>query len=134
MSIPAGFEHIVRENEPLAPYTWFRLGGPAQYFAEPTNVEELAALVRRCHEADLPVRILGGGSNLLVRDEGVSGVVASGPPQGEARMNPTIQLLTAEDLWRLPKDGNRHDSNQGNPRKAHNVTRHSYFSFLLDNK
>ena len=49
MPIPAGFEHIVRENEPLAPYTWLRLGGPAQYFAEPTNVEELSALVRQCH-------------------------------------------------------------------------------------
>jgi UDP-N-acetylmuramate dehydrogenase len=77
MPIPAGFEHIVRENESLAPYTWFRLGGRAQYFAEPTNVEELGALVRRCHEAGLPVRVLGGGSNLLVRDEGVQGMVVA---------------------------------------------------------
>ena len=77
MPIPAGFEHIVRENESLAPYTWFRLGGRAQYFAEPTNVEELGALVRRCHEARLPVRVLGGGSNLLVRDEGVQGMVVA---------------------------------------------------------
>ncbi|HMC11669.1 MAG TPA: UDP-N-acetylmuramate dehydrogenase [Pirellulaceae bacterium] len=77
MAIPAGFEHIVRENEPLAPYTWFRLGGRAAYFAEPTNVEELAALVRRCHEGGLPVRVLGGGSNLLVRDEGVPGMVVA---------------------------------------------------------
>jgi len=77
MPIPAGFEHIVRENEPLAPYTWFRLGGAAQYFAEPTSVEELAALVRRCHEASLPVRVLGAGSNLLVRDEGVPGLVVA---------------------------------------------------------
>src|SRR3954469_10082967 len=77
MSIPSGFEHIVRENEPLAPHTWFRLGGPAQYFAEPTSVDELTALVRRCHEAGLPVRMLGGGSNLLVRDEGVTGLVVA---------------------------------------------------------
>src|SRR5437588_4107835 len=77
MPIPAGFEHIVRENELLAPCTWFRLGGPAAYFAEPTNVEELAALVRRCHESGLPVRVLGGGSNLLVRDEGVPGMVVA---------------------------------------------------------
>ena len=70
-----GFEHIVRDNEPLAPFTWFRLGGPAEYFAEPTSVDELAALVKRCRELDLPVRLLGGGSNLLVRDEGVRGVV-----------------------------------------------------------
>jgi len=77
MPIPSGFEHIVRENEPLAAHTWFRLGGPAQYFAEPTSVDELAALVRRCHEAGLPVRVLGGGSNVLVRDEGVAGLVVA---------------------------------------------------------
>jgi UDP-N-acetylmuramate dehydrogenase len=77
MPIPAGFEHIIRENEPLAPYTWFRLGGAAQFFAEPTSVEELSALVRHCHTAGLNVRVLGGGSNLLVRDEGVPGVVVS---------------------------------------------------------
>src|SRR6266404_9385213 len=75
MPIPAGFEHIVRENEPLGRYTWFGLGGPAQFFAEPTNVEELAALVRRCYEQGVSVRVLGGGSNVLVRDEGVPGMV-----------------------------------------------------------
>lgn len=73
----AGLEHIVRENEPLAPYTWFRLGGAAQFFAEPTTVEELAALVQRCHQEGLLVRVLGGGSNILVRDEGVAGLVVS---------------------------------------------------------
>src|SRR5258707_477791 len=77
MPIPSGFEHIVRENEPLAPYTWFRLGGAAQYFAEPTSIDELAALVRRCHEAGVPGRGVGGGSNLLVRDEGVPGMVVA---------------------------------------------------------
>jgi UDP-N-acetylmuramate dehydrogenase len=71
----AGFEHILCQNEPLAPYTYLRIGGPAEYLAEPTSIDELAALVRRCREAELPVRILGGGSNLLVRDQGVPGVV-----------------------------------------------------------
>src|SRR2546423_9870019 len=75
MPIPTGFGHIVRENEPLAPHTWFRLGGPAQYFAEPTSIDELAAMVRRCHESGLPIRVLGGGSTLLIRDAGVPGMV-----------------------------------------------------------
>jgi UDP-N-acetylmuramate dehydrogenase len=75
MALISGFEHICRENEPLGAYTWFRLGGAAQYFAEPTSVEELSALVRRCYEAGLPVRMLGGGSNILIRDEGISGMV-----------------------------------------------------------
>ncbi len=70
-----GLEHIVLEAEPLAPFTWLRLGGPAQYFAEPTSVDELAQVVRRCREQKIPVRLLGGGSNILVPDEGVDGMV-----------------------------------------------------------
>ncbi len=77
MSIFSGLEHIVRTNEPLAPYTWLRLGGAAQFFAEPTSTDELVALVHRCHKASLPIRILGGGSNILVRDEGVQGLIVS---------------------------------------------------------
>ena len=75
MSFAAGFEHFLQTDEPLAPHTWMRLGGPAQYFAEPTSVEELEALIARAREESLPTRLLGGGSNLLVRDEGVSGIV-----------------------------------------------------------
>lgn len=70
-----GFEKIVRRAEPLAMHTWFQLGGPAEYFAEPRNPDELIALVRRCREEEIPVRVLGSGSNLLVRDEGVPGMV-----------------------------------------------------------
>jgi UDP-N-acetylmuramate dehydrogenase len=69
------FERIVRQDVLLGPHTWFGLGGPAEYFAEPGTIEELAALVRRCHDEGVTIRVLGGGSNLLVRDEGVSGVV-----------------------------------------------------------
>src|SRR5436190_22770592 len=75
MLLTSGFEKIVRPAEPLASHTWFHLGGPAEYFAEPHNVDELAALVRRCREENVPVRVLGGGSNVLVREAGVPGVV-----------------------------------------------------------
>lgn len=75
MEVFQGLEHFVTENEPLAAHTWLRLGGPAEYFAEPTTIEELTDLVKRCQNASIPIRMLGGGSNLLVRDEGVSGVV-----------------------------------------------------------
>ena len=71
----AGLEHIIREGEPLAPSTWLRLGGPAEFFAEPTNVEELSQLLQRCHAENRTVRVLGGGSNVLVPDDGVQGVV-----------------------------------------------------------
>jgi UDP-N-acetylmuramate dehydrogenase len=85
MVLVSGFEKIVRPAEPLAQSTWFKLGGPAEFFAEPNSVEELAALVRRCSEEEVPVRVLGAGSNVLVRDEGVSGVVLrlTGPPFDE---------------------------------------------------
>jgi len=95
MPIPVGFEHIARENEPLAPYTWLRVGGSAQYFAEPTSVEELSALVRRCHEAGVPLRVLGGGSNLLVRDEGVQGIVVALGAAAFGRIQLSGRKLTA---------------------------------------
>jgi len=70
-----GLEKIVRRDEPLAMHTWFQLGGPAEYFAEPSSPEELIALAERCHEEEVPMRVLGRGSNILVRDDGVPGMV-----------------------------------------------------------
>ena len=75
MGLFTGFEKIVRQAEPLAMHTWFQLGGPAEYFAEPRHADELIALIRRCHEEEVPIRVLGRGSNLLVSDEGVPGMV-----------------------------------------------------------
>lgn len=75
MSLLSGFEHIVRENEPLAPYTRLNIGGSAKYFAEPTNQDELTGLITRFSSEDHPIRLIGSGSNLLVNDEGVAGLV-----------------------------------------------------------
>jgi len=75
MPLLTGFEKIVRRDEPLAMHTWFQLGGPAEYFAEPQNPDQLIGLVRRCAEHEIPVRLLGRGSNLLVSDDGVPGLV-----------------------------------------------------------
>jgi UDP-N-acetylmuramate dehydrogenase len=69
------FRDIVKRDEPLAPHTYFHLGGPAEFFARPRSLDELAALVTRCRQDATPLHILGGGCNLLVRDEGVRGVV-----------------------------------------------------------
>lgn len=77
MSWLSEFEPYLRSGEPLARHTWLHLGGPAEYFAEPRDVDELRALVVRCAQEAVPVRVLGGGSNILVRDEGVPGVVVS---------------------------------------------------------
>jgi UDP-N-acetylmuramate dehydrogenase len=101
MATFAGLEHIVREQEPLAAHTWLRLGGAAQFFAEPTTVEELASLVRRCQERSLPVRVLGGGSNVLVRDEGVPGLVISLAPAVFGRIEVRGRRVTAGGGARL---------------------------------
>jgi UDP-N-acetylenolpyruvoylglucosamine reductase len=65
----------VQRNQPLAPLTRYRLGGPAEWFVCPQSLPQLAEVISRCREADVPFRILGGGANLLVDDEGVDGVV-----------------------------------------------------------
>ena len=75
MKLFTGLEPIVKHDEPLAPYTWMGIGGPAQYFIEPANPDQLADVLRRCRENDLPVFVLGGGANLLVGDSGVRGAV-----------------------------------------------------------
>ncbi|MBO50364.1 MAG: UDP-N-acetylenolpyruvoylglucosamine reductase [Planctomycetaceae bacterium] len=75
MSSLADFSDITQHDRSLAEWTWLKVGGPAEYLVEPRSVDELAAVVRCCAETGVPCRVLGSGSNLLVRDEGVSGVV-----------------------------------------------------------
>lgn len=66
---------ICRPNVPLAPLTWFRLGGPAEWLCEPRDEAELSTILHRCRELALPVRFLGLGANLIVSDAGVRGAV-----------------------------------------------------------
>jgi UDP-N-acetylmuramate dehydrogenase len=66
---------VIQEQVPLAPYTTFRIGGPARYFCEVTTHDELLEAVTFAHERSLPLFVLGGGSNLLVSDSGFDGLV-----------------------------------------------------------
>ncbi|HEY6755114.1 MAG TPA: UDP-N-acetylmuramate dehydrogenase [Pseudolabrys sp.] len=61
-------------NQPLGEFTWFRVGGPAQAFFMPEDENDLAYLLRNL-STDVPVNVIGAGSNLIVRDGGVPGVV-----------------------------------------------------------
>ncbi|MGH7966226.1 MAG: UDP-N-acetylmuramate dehydrogenase [Candidatus Binatia bacterium] len=65
----------IRFAVPLARHTSFRVGGPADVFAEPDSLEELQALVTLLHQESVPCFLLGGGTNILVSDKGVRGVV-----------------------------------------------------------
>lgn len=75
MSLLERFGEITQTDLPLASLTWFRVGGLAQYVVTPRSFDELQEVVRFCHEQQIPVRVLGGGSNVLIRDEGVSGAI-----------------------------------------------------------
>ena len=71
----SNFKSQVRHQVPLAMHTWFQLGGPAEFFAEPRLEEELAALLKLCKNESIPTRTLGFGSNIIVSDAGVPGMV-----------------------------------------------------------
>lgn len=81
----------LEENVLLAPFTTLRIGGPARYFVRVTDEEQLLEVVRFARERHLPLFTLGGGSNLVVADEGFPGVVVQmgidGPieTQGETK-------------------------------------------------
>ena len=62
-------------HEPLANHTSFRIGGPAEWFAEPSTLEELACVLREASAVGLPVSTVGGGTNTLAADRGMRGVV-----------------------------------------------------------
>ena len=72
---PATARSECLSGEPLAPYTTYRLGGPADFLLLPRNPAEFAAAVRWATARGIPVTVLGGGSNVLVSDAGVAGAV-----------------------------------------------------------
>ncbi|HMQ21427.1 MAG TPA: UDP-N-acetylmuramate dehydrogenase [Planctomycetota bacterium] len=85
-----GFKGVIREGVPLAPKSHIRIGGPARVYVEPWAEEDAALVLRVCSEQGLPWVVLGGGSNLLISDEGVDAVV-----------------IAIEAWQRVVKDGNK---------------------------
>ncbi len=77
MTIPETLQHLIRSDEPLAPLTWLGIGGPAHFFAEPVDRDQMVQVVTWAAENQLPTRILGSGSNVLVRESGFDGLVVS---------------------------------------------------------
>lgn len=66
---------LVRAHEPLSKRTTLRVGGPADLYVEPASEEDLASVVKLAADREVPFMMLGRGSNLLVRDGGIRGVV-----------------------------------------------------------
>ena len=78
---------VVRSNEPMARRTSMRVGGPAQFWVEPCGERDLAKLLRYCHERGVPVTLIGRGTNLVVRDGGIAGVVVHLGSEEFSRIN-----------------------------------------------
>lgn len=92
MSLADQFPDITTHSAPLAPFTHLKIGGPAEFLVQPRTVDELNAVLKTCQRSGVKVRMLGGGYNLLIRDEPVGGAVVR---------------LTAEPFTFLKRDGNR---------------------------
>jgi UDP-N-acetylmuramate dehydrogenase len=90
------------QNRVLAPYTTLRIGGPARWFAEAVTEDDLAAGVLFAREREVPLFVLGGGSNLLVSDRGFPGLVLRIALQGTTRREEgtrTIFSIAAGEEW-----------------------------------
>ncbi len=67
--------NCIRPQELLANHTSFRIGGPAEWFAEPSTTDELIAVLREAHQIGVPVSVVGGGTNTLAADRGLRGLI-----------------------------------------------------------
>jgi UDP-N-acetylmuramate dehydrogenase len=90
-----GFDGRVENNVPLAPLTWFGVGGPAKHVVSPRGEAQLADLLRRAEAMGLPLTVLGGGANVLVRDDGVNGVVVRLDQDAFTRIDISGESLTS---------------------------------------
>lgn len=91
-------------NEPLSPYTSWRLGGPADVLVLPASLDDVAAVQELARERGVPVTVLGGGSNVLIADSGLRGVVVRiGRPLSAVRI--TDDVVEAECGAPFPRIG-----------------------------
>ena len=72
LGLPA---HMIHRNEPMASHTTFRVGGPCDLFISPETEEQIVFCIRTLREMDVPMLVMGNGSNLLVRDGGIRACV-----------------------------------------------------------
>jgi len=99
-----GIDAQVLCQVPLAPLTWYKLGGPAEVLAHPNSFDALSQIFRGAQEHHVPVRVLGSGANLLVSDEGVDGVVVRLDQPAFAQCEPIdggLRVGAGYDLFQL---------------------------------
>ena len=69
------FKGRIALNEPLARFTTFRIGGMADYFVEPADIDDVINIVKYANDKGIPYYVMGNGSNILISDEGIRGIV-----------------------------------------------------------
>ncbi len=69
------FKGKIALNEPLARYTTFRIGGEADYYVEPSDIDDVINIVKYANKQAIPYYVMGNGSNILISDEGIKGIV-----------------------------------------------------------
>jgi UDP-N-acetylmuramate dehydrogenase len=84
----------VRRNQALAAFTTFKVGGPADLFVEPSGADALVAVLEAARDANIPVTMLGGGSNVVIADRGIRGLV----------VRPRAGAIHAEEDGRVSAD------------------------------
>lgn len=94
----------VRRNEPMSLHTTFKIGGNAEVYIDVDKVEDLIKVVKLCYKLDLPIFVLGGGSNIIVSDNGIKGVVVKNNCRRfeVARVSGKIKNQSAR--WRIDVD------------------------------
>lgn len=104
-------------NQKLAPYTTFNIGGAADYLAIPESVEQMTSLLRLCKINACPVKIIGGGSNLIISDKGFRGLVIINKIEFwqilEEKFSDPMETKTTKTSARMATVGNKFYTTEG---------------------
>ena len=106
----------IKYNEPLAPYTTWNIGGPAEMLVVTNTADELVRVIKAAIKFDTPYTILGGGSNVLISDNGIKGLVVINKSReieiidnNEENKELTADEATAFNPWIQPRHGEEDD-------------------------
>lgn len=91
----------LREREPLSQYSTLKIGGAARYLTELDSAQELAQLLKLCAQAQIPYLLIGGGSNLLISDQGFEGLVIKYSCRGIEEKNGQLVVQAGTSLQQL---------------------------------
>lgn len=86
----------IKDNHLLAPYTYMKVGGPAQYFAIADDLSQLIKLIKAAHQDNLQLLVLGGGSNVLISDKGIKGLVVINRASKINIIDPSLPQVEAD--------------------------------------